>query len=452
MPAPALILFAHGARDPRWGEALALLRGALLRAAPARRIEIAFLELQTPDLPHTLAALASEGYHRIDIAPIFWARGGHVARDLPALVQACTSAQPQLRVRVLPVLAELPGMNDFVTSALLAAADAPDPPAGPSGAPADGSAARDAAFVVAPFLREIGRGKDGARALPRERARALMRAILDGQVDDLALGGVLLALRMKGETAGEIAGFLDALEPHLLRAPARSPGWVVIPSYNGARSVANLVPLLALLLARAGLPVLVHGQASEPSHAPRMRVSSADIFSALGVAPCPDVRAAGARAAAGEPVMAPLQGFAPALARLIALRPQLGVRNVAHTLVKLLRPVQGPSLLVSSYTHPAFGQLQAELFASTGAHAMSLRGTDGEAVVSARRAQAIELWRDGQCRTVTPAQAVAAAVTGLPAADAQATAQWTRAVLDGQEPVPAAVAAQVAAVRAAMER
>ena len=305
-------------------------------------------------------------------------------------------------------------------------------------------------FSVAPFLREIGRGKDGARALPRERARELMSAILAGQVSDLALGGVLLALRMKGEAASEIAGFLDALEPLLARAPAQTPGWVVIPSYNGARTVANLVPLLALLLARAGLPVLVHGQASEPAHIARPRVSSADVFAALGIGSCADLHAAGAQVAGGMPVFATLHGFAPALARLIALRPQLGVRNVAHTLVKLLRPVEGPALLVSSYTHPAFGRLQAEIFAATGMHAMSLRGTDGEAVASARRGQAIEHWQGGVCRTAVAAQAVAPAGAALPEVDAPATAQWTRAVLAGRLPVPAPVAAQAEAIVQAM--
>ena len=96
-----------------------------------------------------------------------------------------------------------------------------------------------APFHAAPYLREIGRGKDGSRPLARERARELMHAILAGELGDLALGGVLLALRMKGEAASEIAGFLDALEPHLDLAPAVAPAWVVLPSYNGARTVAN---------------------------------------------------------------------------------------------------------------------------------------------------------------------------------------------------------------------
>lgn len=305
-------------------------------------------------------------------------------------------------------------------------------------------------FSVTACLRRIGRGKDGARSLAREEACALMAAILDGRVEDLALGGVLLALRMKGEAVEEIAGFLDALEPRLQRAPALSLPWVVLPSYNGARSQPNLLPLLALLLARAGLPVLVHGQVSEPAAAARPRVDSAAIFDALGIAPCGDPAQAGARASARVPALLPLAAICPQLSRLVALRARLGVRNVAHTLVKLLQPVPGPALLVTSYTHPAFGQLQAELFRMTGRWAMSLRGTDGEGVISARRAQAVDLWRDGVCTQVLEAQALADPQLSLPAPDRDSTARWIADVLAGVAPVPPAIAGQVTAIRRAV--
>ena len=301
-------------------------------------------------------------------------------------------------------------------------------------------------FNAAPYLREIGRGKDGSRPLPRERARELMHAILAGELGDLALGGVLLALRMKGEAASEIAGFLDALEPHLDLAPAAAPAWVILPSYNGARTVANLLPLLALLLARDGIPVLVHGQPSEPAGSVRPRVSSAAIFEELALPACTRMATAAECARAGQPAVVSLETFAPGLARLIGLRAVRGVRNVAHTLAKLVRPVHGASLLVSSFTHPDFGRLQAELFASTGALAMSLRGTDGEAVISARRAQGIDLWRGGNCTPVIAGESVARAGDELPGISAPETAAWTRDVLAGRRPVPPAIAAQQAAI------
>ena len=109
-------------------------------------------------------------------------------------------------------------------------------------------------------------GQRAARDLTREQARALFAAVFAGEVEDLALGAVLTAFRVKGETAEELAGMMDALAPHVrpLQLPARRAA-VIVPSYNGARKLANLVPLLALLIAREGVAVVLHGVAQEPA-------------------------------------------------------------------------------------------------------------------------------------------------------------------------------------------
>lgn len=297
-------------------------------------------------------------------------------------------------------------------------------------------------YPVAPLLRELGRGKKGSRALTREQARELFTAIFDGAVGDLELGGVLIALRMKGETAPEIAGFLDALEPQLLRVAHDRP-CVVIPTYNGARQLPNLVPLLALALARAGVPVLIHGQHSEPATAarPRVRVTTLDILQALGIEECTSVDQAPQRWAAEEPAFLPLEALAPSLSRLIALRRRLGVRNVAHTLAKLIVPTRGPSLLLSCYTHPEFGQMLSELFALNGAAALSMRGTEGEAVANARRPRTMERWVRGRSDVVGADES--APEVELPEVEAAATAAWTRDVLANRAPLPRAIATQI---------
>ncbi len=107
-------------------------------------------------------------------------------------------------------------------------------------------------FPAARFIKEIGRGKNGARSMTRMDAHALYRAMLEGRVSDLELGGILLSMRIKGESVDEIAGFLDAAEASFapLAAPAGEFAPIIIPSYNGARKMANLTALLALLLRR----------------------------------------------------------------------------------------------------------------------------------------------------------------------------------------------------------
>src|SRR5687767_3514936 len=87
------------------------------------------------------------------------------------------------------------------------------------------------------YLKDIGRGRKAAGDLPREDAQALFAAMLSGQVPDLQLGGVLIALRVKGESLDELAGFAAACEASYLHLPPLPGIPVVIPSYNGARQL-----------------------------------------------------------------------------------------------------------------------------------------------------------------------------------------------------------------------
>ncbi|HXY05333.1 MAG TPA: CbiX/SirB N-terminal domain-containing protein [Burkholderiaceae bacterium] len=116
----AIVLFAHGARDARWALPLQQLQSALAHARPQTSVQVAFLDLQKPSLAEALRSLAASGHQRIDIAPVFWSQGGHVTQDLPALVREFSSREPQVTLRLLPVLSELPGMNEFVAQAILA--------------------------------------------------------------------------------------------------------------------------------------------------------------------------------------------------------------------------------------------------------------------------------------------------------------------------------------------
>lgn len=117
------------------------------------------------------------------------------------------------------------------------------------------------------IIKEVGRGKNHARDLDEETARALYARMLNGEVPELELGGILIALRIKGEGEAEMKGFYAAMQQHTLRLtpPAGKPMPIVIPSYNGARKQANLTPLLAMLLHKLGFPVVVHGVSHDPT-------------------------------------------------------------------------------------------------------------------------------------------------------------------------------------------
>ncbi|UOD31234.1 DNA-binding protein YbiB [Massilia violaceinigra] len=301
-------------------------------------------------------------------------------------------------------------------------------------------------FLAATFIKEIGRGKKGARSMSRDNAQALYGAMLDGRVSDLELGGILLAMRIKGESVDEIAGFLDAAEASFapLVAPAGPYAPVLVPSYNGARKLANLTPLLALLLAREGVPVLVHGVTSDPG-----RVTSCEILRELGfeaAASAADVQAA---FATGKPAFMPIDMLAPKMAQMLALRRILGVRNSTHTLVKILQPFAGPALRLVSYTHPEYLEMLGEYFTTIAREgrgdAFLMRGTEGETVANANRAQQIDWFHDGERTVLVQRDAPTDDVAEGPAErDAATTAAWITRALAGEVPVPASISEQVA--------
>lgn len=294
-------------------------------------------------------------------------------------------------------------------------------------------------------IKEIGRGRDGARGLSHEAALAMFESLFGGGYADVELGAILIALRMKGETVDEVRAGLDVLEPLLSTVPVDAARPVVaIPSYNGARHSANLVPLLACLLADAGVQVVIHGVDRDPK-----RTTTAEIMQAMGLGPVGGIEAAAHALTRGDPAFVPVSVLSPRLAALLELRWQLGVRNVAHTLAKLLNPTDAPGCLrIASFTHPEFNRLQHEYFAVTGRPALLMRGTEGEVVASTRRAAQIDWVHDGVCDLLVAADAGSAGdLPALPDAhDAPATARWVQSVLAGERPVPAPIERQVAAV------
>ena len=290
---------------------------------------------------------------------------------------------------------------------------------------------------ISHYIKDIGRGKDGARSLNREQATDLFGQVLDGTVTDLEVGGFCLAMRIKGETPEEMAGFLDATHQRLQRLPDGGAPTVVLPSYNGARKLPALTPLLALLLAREGAAVLVHGTATEDR-----RVTSEAVFVALGH----PARTADTALSAGQCAFVPTEVLHPGLKRLLDVRRAVGLRNPAHSLVKLMNPCAGHALIVGSYTHPEYAVSMAQTFALVGAHALLLRGTEGEPVADARRTPQMDAFRDGERILLQPAQEGSLAVLpDLPKdISAEASAAYIRDVLNGRLPVPAPIALQVA--------
>jgi len=286
------------------------------------------------------------------------------------------------------------------------------------------------------YIKEIGRGKNAARDLSRDDARTLFTAILNNDIPPLQLGAILIALRIKGESLDELAGFLEACEasyPHLKAPEGKVP--LVIPAYNGARQLPNLTPLLASLVARQGVPVLVHGVPDDPG-----RVTTIEIFKAMSIEPAQNIAEAETQLAERNLAVITIDTLAPAIARVLKLRRDIGLRSSAHTLVKMIQPFTSKAVRLVSVTHPEYLDRMRAFFTSHQSHALLLRGAEGEAVAHPRREPVIE-WLDGKTAEVW--RGITEENPELPEGrDTVITAQWIKDALTGKHPLPSAISHQ----------
>ncbi|MHB0990110.1 MAG: DNA-binding protein YbiB [Burkholderiales bacterium] len=293
------------------------------------------------------------------------------------------------------------------------------------------------------ILKDIARGIHGARDLAIEEASLIYGAMLDGGVPELEMGAILIALRMKGESADELLGFYQACETRLysLAPPPGALRPVVIPSYNGARHQPNLAPLLALLLVKFGVPVLIHGTLESQG-----RTTSAYILRELGILPCIHLQQANTALANEGIAFVPIAVLSPGLADLLALRNRLGVRNTAHTLVKMISPFKSDSLRLVSVSHPDYLNKMRDFFIGAGLRALIMRGTEGEAFANSKRRPDLWYCDDGKEQLLFEAEiGPLKTLPGLPESiDAVHTARWIEEALTGRHPIPLPLINQLA--------
>jgi sirohydrochlorin cobaltochelatase len=113
-PHPAIVLFAHGARDPEWAAPFQGIKARVERELPGVPVALAFLEFMSPTLDQAVEAFVASGVDSIDVVPIFMARAGHLKRDLPLLVDALKSAHPRLAIRLAPAVGEVGPVMDAI--------------------------------------------------------------------------------------------------------------------------------------------------------------------------------------------------------------------------------------------------------------------------------------------------------------------------------------------------
>jgi sirohydrochlorin cobaltochelatase len=114
----ALILFAHGARDPEWANPMRRVQAVIRQRMTNVPVELAFLEFMAPTLPDCAAGLIAQGADKIVVMPMFVARGGHLKKETPEMLAALRATYPQVEFS----LGNAIGEHELVVQAMATAA------------------------------------------------------------------------------------------------------------------------------------------------------------------------------------------------------------------------------------------------------------------------------------------------------------------------------------------
>jgi anthranilate phosphoribosyltransferase len=227
----------------------------------------------------------------------------------------------------------------------------------------------------AKYIQFLGKGQRGSRSLTQREAEQAMNMILSGQVEPVQLGAFLMLMRVKEETAAEVAGFTQAARnslPHHGALAAIELDWA---SYAGKRRQLPWYLLSALVLSSHGVRVLMHGIGAGSAG----RVYIPEAMLALGINTAASLEEAEAQIAKSNFSFIPLKILHSELDRLLGLKSLLGLRSPVHTLIRMLNPLAAETSIMGIF-HPGFDQIHQQAAALLGDQNMVVfKGEGGEA-------------------------------------------------------------------------
>jgi len=276
-------------------------------------------------------------------------------------------------------------------------------------------------------LAEVLSGKD----LAQENAFTAMESIMAGEATDAQIAGLLVALRMKGETSDEIAGFAKSMQGRAVPIEVSAEPLVDVCGTGGdASGTFNISTTVAFVVAGAGLPVAKHGNRSVSS-----RCGSADVLEALGVRL--DLGADNVARCIADVGIGFLyaQTLHPAMRYAIKARKELRARTVFNLLGPLTNPARADVQLLGVYD-PAWTEPLAEVLRALGCQAaFVVHGGGGLDELSTLGPNHVARLVDGVVETflldATSLGLPKAVITDLAGGDAQENAEILRQVLDG---------------------
>ncbi len=245
------------------------------------------------------------------------------------------------------------------------------------------SAAVSSPDAFIPFVKAVGRGNKLRRDLTYDEAVEAMRLILRGEATPAQIGGFLIGQRVKGEAEPEIKGFTHVTRDEFIRKIApRVEGLLDfgVP-YDGKVKTVQLAPAIAIILAAAGVPTLLHGAEGVPT---KQGVTPGAVFAALGLPANLEPQAVEQMIEKVGVGYLDAAQFAPEWNALTPLRREFGLRTALNSVEKLLNPANAP-YQISGFFHGEY--LERLRLAQTGTRASwMVQGEEGSIEMATGRA------------------------------------------------------------------
>lgn len=225
----------------------------------------------------------------------------------------------------------------------------------------------------AQYIRMLGKGRHGSRSLTQLEAFDAMKMILSGEAEPLQLGAFLMLLRVKEETADELAGFVRAARESIPRPdimPKIDLDW---SCYAGKRRQLPWYVLSALLIASRGTSVFMHGTSGGAD-----RVHTPQALQTLGITASSSLSDALGRIKGKGFAFLSFDVLSPKLHEIMGFRPLLGLRSPVHTIARMLNPASA-FLSVQGIFHPGYLESHQHAGNILGENMVVFKGEGGEA-------------------------------------------------------------------------
>jgi anthranilate phosphoribosyltransferase len=227
-------------------------------------------------------------------------------------------------------------------------------------------------------IQKIAVGPDRGRDLSRSDSRDVMRAVLDGKVDEVQTAVFLIALRMKRESMDEFLGLFDALQEHQQSVISDCDQVVCLAEpFDGYVRTATVTPFIPAVLAAHGIASVMHGVKSV---GPKHGVTAHKVYAAAGINVGMSLSDASGQLNSAGWSYIDQSHYAPALFALAGLRDRIVKRTALTTLERLAAPIRGHQAthLVLGYVHKAYPSIYATVANQAGFdRTLLLKGVEG---------------------------------------------------------------------------